>query len=122
MTQPKHEQWRWTGSCSEDKDFVDFPDKKTQSKEIEYSKSVCKQCPVRHECYTYALVNDIREGIWGGTFYEERSLINSIIGIHSSMPFDEIIIRLKEPIKVQLPTVELTVVKYMIPEVSLDGL
>jgi WhiB family transcriptional regulator, redox-sensing transcriptional regulator len=36
------------------------------------AKKVCAECPVRIDCLTYALQNDIRQGIWGGTSPNER--------------------------------------------------
>lgn len=33
---------------------------------------ICRRCPVRDACLTYALENDERFGIWGGTTALQR--------------------------------------------------
>ena len=38
----------------------------------EPAKGVCRDCPVRAMCLEYALDNDERYGVWGGTDPEER--------------------------------------------------
>lgn len=41
----------------------------------ELAKQVCRRCPVRWECLTYALETHQRHGIWGGLNPEERILL-----------------------------------------------
>lgn len=41
----------------------------------EQAKAVCRRCPVRWECLTYALETRQRHGIWGGLTPEERVLL-----------------------------------------------
>ncbi|AYY11598.1 WhiB family transcriptional regulator [Actinobacteria bacterium YIM 96077] len=36
------------------------------------AKSICQQCEVVPECLEYALENDERYGVWGGTTERER--------------------------------------------------
>ena len=36
------------------------------------AKRVCGGCPVVDDCLTYAIVNNIRFGVWGGLTGEER--------------------------------------------------
>ena len=36
------------------------------------AKAVCEQCGVRSACLAYAIREDIRDGIWGGTSPRER--------------------------------------------------
>lgn len=38
-------------------------------------KTVCRACPVRAECLDWAIQADERDGIWGGTTPDERTLI-----------------------------------------------
>lgn len=37
------------------------------------AKAVCARCPVRADCLDYALTEDIRHGVWGGTSPQERA-------------------------------------------------
>jgi WhiB family redox-sensing transcriptional regulator len=39
---------------------------------INAAKRVCARCPVRVECLDYALANNEKDGIWGGTSGRER--------------------------------------------------
>lgn len=41
----------------------------------EQAKAVCRRCPVRWECLTYALETRQRHGVWGGLTAEERVLL-----------------------------------------------
>lgn len=41
----------------------------------ERAKAVCRGCPVRWECLTYALETRQRHGVWGGLTAEERVLL-----------------------------------------------
>jgi WhiB family redox-sensing transcriptional regulator len=36
------------------------------------AKELCDRCPVRTQCLEYAIVNDFRDGIWGGLTAAER--------------------------------------------------
>lgn len=42
---------------------------------IEDAKIVCRKCPVREECLTYALDTRQEWGIWGGLTSAERKVI-----------------------------------------------
>lgn len=41
--------------------------------------SICALCPEREKCLTYALDNDITEGIWGGLLPSQRRRIKKDI-------------------------------------------
>lgn len=41
----------------------------------EEAKAVCRRCPVRWECLTYALETRQRHGVWGGLTPDERVLL-----------------------------------------------
>ena len=36
------------------------------------ARALCSGCPVANECLSYALVNDERHGVWGGTTPRQR--------------------------------------------------
>jgi len=40
--------------------------------EIALAKSICKECPLVDKCLKYAIDNDERLGVWGGTTPRER--------------------------------------------------
>ncbi len=61
--------WMDRGRCTETGDDLHFPEKGHPTKG---AKMVCHGCEVRQECLEYALANDIRYGIWGGTSERER--------------------------------------------------
>lgn len=42
------------------------------TRNIEMVKKMCQRCAVRQQCLEYALANDERWGIWGGTTERER--------------------------------------------------
>ncbi len=37
------------------------------------AKQICRGCLVQQDCLSYALSEDIREGVWGGATAEERA-------------------------------------------------
>jgi WhiB family transcriptional regulator, redox-sensing transcriptional regulator len=39
---------------------------------VQTARRLCVQCPTRGECLTYALANDMRYGVWGGTSGKQR--------------------------------------------------
>lgn len=40
---------------------------------INAAKRICNECPVRIDCLEWALKNDERYGVWGGTTPRERA-------------------------------------------------
>jgi WhiB family redox-sensing transcriptional regulator len=50
----------------------DVDDPKTNAFSVSTAKKVCARCPVRTPCLDYALRNDERFGVWGGTTERER--------------------------------------------------
>ena len=50
----------------------DIPDPEKRELSIKAAKAICKRCPIKVECLTYALSSGQRYGIWGGTEGHER--------------------------------------------------
>ncbi|MER5439079.1 WhiB family transcriptional regulator [Streptomyces sp. NPDC002790] len=67
--------WQERGLChrlpAEDIDALFFHAARDRAA-IDEAKSICGQCPVRKECFDYALENEIRHGMWGGLTEDER--------------------------------------------------
>lgn len=64
------EMWRLRAACADHPDPDRwFPGPTEHAVE---AKAVCADCPVTAECLAYALRHRIKEGIWGGTSYNER--------------------------------------------------
>ncbi|AGM28154.1 WhiB family transcriptional regulator [Mycobacteroides abscessus subsp. bolletii 50594] len=77
----KPEPWMIQASCATADPDAFFPHKRgdgdTESITVQYqyAKKICRACPVRVECLTYAIVNDERDGIYGGLGPRERAKI-----------------------------------------------
>lgn len=41
--------------------------------DTEEAKRICRGCPIREQCLTWALAHDIRFGVWGGLDTDERN-------------------------------------------------
>lgn len=50
----------------------DIPSSTTRQQAIELARKMCAQCPIRLECFEYAMNTGQRFGIWGGTLPSER--------------------------------------------------
>lgn len=50
--------------------------------EAAYAKSVCRRCPVKHDCLAHALADHTLHGVWGGTTLDERNALRT--GRHRS--------------------------------------
>ena len=61
--------WQQKALCAQTDPEAFFPEKGGSSRD---GKRVCLSCDVRTECLEYALENDERFGIWGGTSELER--------------------------------------------------
>jgi len=50
----------------------DYADKQTRDYAIQTAKKLCHACPLKTECFAYAVEADERYGIWAGTLPSER--------------------------------------------------
>ena len=62
-------EWMSWSNCRFTDPEVFFPEKGGSTIE---AKRICARCPVEIECLEYALVNDERFGVWGGTSERTR--------------------------------------------------
>lgn len=70
--------WREFGLCAQTDPEAFFPDKGGSTRE---AKQMCQRCDVRVDCLDYALANDERFGIWGGTSERERRVLRRERGL-----------------------------------------
>ncbi|WP_411140925.1 WhiB family transcriptional regulator [Streptomyces sp. x-80] len=67
--------WHVRGLChgmpAEDADELFFHAPRDHEA-ITEAKLICGRCPVKKDCFTYALDNEIRHGMWGGLTETER--------------------------------------------------
>jgi WhiB family redox-sensing transcriptional regulator len=66
--------WQADGLCAQTDPEAFYPDKGGTAVP---ARSVCFACDVRRECLEYALANNERYGIWGGTSERERRRITA---------------------------------------------
>lgn len=62
-------EWQRDALCAQVDPELWFPD---IEKRGAYAKTVCKNCPVRVDCYNYAVDNEEENGIWGGVDFTIR--------------------------------------------------
>lgn len=63
-------QWMEHALCRTIRTEVFFP---SDGHGVEIAKAICRDCVVKDPCLEYALINDIKHGVWGGTSERERS-------------------------------------------------
>lgn len=61
--------WMEDALCAQTDPDVFYPEKGGSTAP---ATSICSSCQVRQECLEYAVTNDIRHGIWGGTSDNDR--------------------------------------------------
>jgi WhiB family redox-sensing transcriptional regulator len=62
-------QWSQQALCAQTDSKIFFPAHDDPGIE---ARQICKRCPVKAECLTFALSNDEQFGIWGGLDPDER--------------------------------------------------
>jgi len=69
--------WKEVGDCRDlENDLFFNPSRETLAKQI------CKRCPVRRACLTYA-VERMEKGVWGGTNNDERKKLREANNLDS---------------------------------------
>lgn len=66
---PQPEPWTEEALCSQTDPDAFFPERGATNQD---AKRVCRACPVRTECLSFAFANDEHWGIWGGLSERER--------------------------------------------------
>lgn len=66
--------WTNEAACRDSDPELFFPIGTTGAsvRQITMAKKVCRGCPARVDCLSYALNHGISDGIWGGTTQDER--------------------------------------------------
>ena len=72
--------WKDIPSCTGIDVEVFFTEEKGNYPHLNYIKKLCSNCPVQVQCFDYAIENLV-EGIWGGTTKKERDKHRSKRGI-----------------------------------------
>jgi hypothetical protein len=52
----------------------DFPEPRVRLVATAAAKALCNSCPIKNDCFEYAIESKQRYGIWAGTTPSERSL------------------------------------------------
>jgi WhiB family redox-sensing transcriptional regulator len=52
---------------------------------VETARRVCTICPVRRDCLSWALRNDMRYGVWGGTSGKQREKMRARLAAGASV-------------------------------------
>ena len=66
--------WRNDAACLHADPGLFFPDGTAEPilRQVDDAKRICRSCPVRRPCLTWALHQGITSGVWGGTTGDER--------------------------------------------------
>lgn len=61
--------WRTQAACVDARTGLFFAEDEPQ---IDAAKRICARCPVSEDCLSFALLNRVDDGIWGGFTEKER--------------------------------------------------
>ena len=92
MRNPNTSSWREHAACLDEDPNLFFPDGErghAPMNQMELAREVCKRCPVRLDCLEGAFVQNITDGMWGGTTPEERRSIKRR-GVVTTLTLDDI--------------------------------
>lgn len=68
-TEGTDQDWRAYGLCSQSDPDLWFA---VGAMEHKAAKTICRKCPVRAQCLSYAMDEPVDHGIWGGLTERER--------------------------------------------------
>lgn len=73
----RDDSWMQAAVCNEIEDLrIFFPRNKEERQAFDpIAKALCRNCPVRVPCKTYAIAHRIKEGTWGGMTQSERASV-----------------------------------------------
>lgn len=78
MSHTGRTDWGKNGLCKNYDTELFYPEP-GQSEQSKKACSICKNCPVRIECLTEALVSQEQFGVWGGfTIRQRRKIANAL--------------------------------------------
>lgn len=69
------ENWQRLAACHHEDANIFFPtitDRRIVADQVQAAKAICGRCIVRASCLQYAIENNERYGIWGGTTPRQR--------------------------------------------------
>jgi hypothetical protein len=64
-------QWMQSALCAQIDTEIFYPDR-GDSASADMARKICRMCDVKKQCLQYAVDNNERHGIWGGTIERER--------------------------------------------------
>lgn len=70
--------WMKSAMCAQTDPDAFFPEA-SNSVSITRAKAICASCPVIGQCLDYALRNNEKEGVWGGTTEKERHRLRDLL-------------------------------------------
>jgi WhiB family transcriptional regulator, redox-sensing transcriptional regulator len=75
------DDWRQEAACRDLNPELFFPEGTAGPAlvQADQAKLVCRSCPVRRQCLTFALRQGLDSGIWGGTNVAERRAIRRTV-------------------------------------------
>lgn len=74
----KYEEWKNKAACQGENTTIFFGEEasgrgvKAKLPDYEVIEELCPTCPVRTDCYEYAVSNKERFGVWGGVDFTKR--------------------------------------------------
>jgi WhiB family redox-sensing transcriptional regulator len=72
--------WRDVAACRDTDPDLFFPPGTTGPalRDLGEAKRICRACPARARCLSWALDHGVTDGVWGGTTADERRVIRRL--------------------------------------------